>query len=98
MIFGSRDPATMKYRWSGGTYSGAEIEGTHAMLYVDQVDPPTLSHAHNPILAAFRLDGDVSIDWWLTDNLDTWGTLWTPDQIEHARRVLTRLASWEARS
>ena len=57
----------------------------------EQFDTPV-----NPILVAFRA-GTLDVDWFLYEyNHDTDSWVWdrTPEQIDHARRVLTRLANF----
>lgn len=75
----------------------------------DIFDPrPEFDHPVNRILAGVRddmagstdLNGDAkaTAEYWLSfsDDWDKDGLTATPDEIDHARRVLTRLAGWSA--
>lgn len=66
---------------------------------------PEYDHPVNRVLVAFRQGRFASLDWFLHEychDTDSW--LWdgtdaenpTPEEIDHARRVLTRLAGWSA--
>jgi len=66
---------------------------------------PGYDHPVNRILVAFRQGRFASLDWFLHEychDTDSW--VWdgtdaenpTPEEIDHARRVLTRLAGWSA--
>lgn len=65
---------------------------------------PEFDHPVNRILVEFRQGRFASLDWFLHEychDTDFW--VWdgtdaenpTPDEIDHARRVLTRLAAWQ---
>ena len=82
--------------------SRAEGEGWGQIV---EFDPrPEFDHPVNRILVAFRQGRFASLDWFLHEychDTDSW--VWdgtnaenpTPDEIDHARRVLTRLAEWQ---
>ncbi|KQO98461.1 hypothetical protein [Leifsonia sp. Leaf264] len=59
---------------------------------------PTITHDTNPILADFRDFTGFTYEWltYLDEPAEQKrnGEPWTPEQVEHARRVLTRLHAW----
>jgi hypothetical protein len=76
---------------------GKLIAGPH---YVPR---PEFDHAQhnepNPILVEVRRDfpkEGESYDWWAWAVSSAPDPSWTPEQIDHARRVLTRLATLSA--
>jgi hypothetical protein len=87
-------------KWKRGYLS----HGPSACGYIFSLRPeftPTLAHPHNPILAAFRYSRpEFRLEFlsgtdgacWIAEDLAPEAT---PDQIDHARRVLTRLAKWK---
>jgi hypothetical protein len=85
MIFGSRDRYTFENPLASDPAGRMRFE------------PVTLSHPHNPILDTFRASGG-DLNGWLTsitaDNGKYWSCHYSRPHIDHARRVLTRLANF----
>lgn len=87
---GAGTPPLCACRWQGKNFTGPIL----AEHIAEKETAPV-----NPILVAFRewgpLNGwaDDAAEWLETGY---WENLGTPEQIEHARKVLTRLANWSA--
>lgn len=69
-------------------------------VITDTYNPrPEFDVLDNPILAEFRSDWDGTYEricWWLAMLEENVYPSWTPEQLDHARRVLTKLAALNA--
>lgn len=96
----TRDP----YPWAAKVHHSSRY-AANVSNRCDWIPRPEFDHPVNRILVAFRQGRFASLDWFLHEychDTDSW--LWdgtdaenpTPEEIDHARRVLTRLAGWSA--
>lgn len=105
----TRDPEPWALRQANGTdIRVARREDFMPITVGISFDPrPEFDHPVNRILSGVREDVANSADlghdvrataeYWLSfsDDWDKDGLTATPDEIDHARRVLTRLAAWQ---
>ena len=102
----TRDPEPCRNEDSAERLTAQEAEQDRATGWEVTFDPrPEYDHPVNRVLVAFRQGRFASLDWFLHEychDTDSW--VWdgtdaenpTPEEIDHARRVLTRLAGWSA--
>ena len=102
----TRDPEPYRNEDSAERLTAQEAEQDRATGWEVTFDPrPEYDHPVNRVLVAFRQGRFASLDWFLHEychDTDSW--VWdgtdaenpTPEEIDHARRVLTRLAGWSA--